>query len=251
MCMIRCIVKILWKNFDKNKPPMLFWSLNTAQSGKSLSFSLDSFKKFKPFDLLSIPSTSAHRSILSAASDFFSAMFRSNMKETHETEVPMEEVNGEILEELIEYCYTGRLSITSDNILDLLAVASMLRFEKILQECEVFLKSVLLESPADCLIVHTAAKEYAMTDLVDKSVSIIVDTFESTASNDDFLKISYELLKLILEKTDQIPLKQEDIFKAAMRWVNHDQGNREQFIREILRHIKLEEMSVSVSIRVI
>ena len=49
----------------------------------------------------------AHRLVLSAASDYFEAMFTNDVREATEEEVKMQDVDPDALQALVEYMYTG------------------------------------------------------------------------------------------------------------------------------------------------
>lgn len=49
----------------------------------------------------------AHRLILSAGSEYFAAMFTSGLRETNQSEVELQDVDGSALNALVQYCYTG------------------------------------------------------------------------------------------------------------------------------------------------
>lgn len=49
----------------------------------------------------------AHRLVLSAASDYFAAMFTSPVLEATQEEVVMRDMDSDALQTLINYCYTG------------------------------------------------------------------------------------------------------------------------------------------------
>jgi hypothetical protein len=49
----------------------------------------------------------AHRLMLSAASDYFAAMFTSNLREATQEEIEMHDVDPDALWDLILFCYTG------------------------------------------------------------------------------------------------------------------------------------------------
>lgn len=53
----------------------------------------------------------AHRVVLSATSDYFAAMFMTDLKESSQREVTLHEMDGDILHKLIHYCYTGIFEI--------------------------------------------------------------------------------------------------------------------------------------------
>jgi hypothetical protein len=49
----------------------------------------------------------AHRLVLSAGSEYFSAMFTSGLREAAQSEVVLQDVDGDALWMLVNYCYTG------------------------------------------------------------------------------------------------------------------------------------------------
>lgn len=50
----------------------------------------------------------AHRLVLSAASDYFAAMFTNNVREASMEEINIHDVDADALASLIHYAYTGR-----------------------------------------------------------------------------------------------------------------------------------------------
>jgi kelch-like protein 1/4/5 len=49
----------------------------------------------------------AHRLVLSAGSEYFAAMFTSDLREATQNEVVLQDVDGDALWMLVHYCYTG------------------------------------------------------------------------------------------------------------------------------------------------
>ena len=49
----------------------------------------------------------AHRIVLSAASDYFAAMFTNDFGESNQNEIELQGVDPDALETLVTYCYTG------------------------------------------------------------------------------------------------------------------------------------------------
>ena len=54
----------------------------------------------------------AHRNILSAARPFFCKLLQSDMKENREGIVRFEEISGAVIEDVLEFIYTGCVEIT-------------------------------------------------------------------------------------------------------------------------------------------
>jgi len=68
----------------------------------------------------------AHRNVLSVASLFFSKLLQKNMKENREGIVRFEEISGAVMEDVLEFIYTGSVEITQENFKDLIAAANFL-----------------------------------------------------------------------------------------------------------------------------
>lgn len=49
-----------------------------------------------------------YRLVLAACSDYFAAMFTNGLLEAEQQEVVMRDINGDALETLVSYMYTGR-----------------------------------------------------------------------------------------------------------------------------------------------
>ncbi|KAL9950815.1 hypothetical protein ACROYT_G043377, partial [Oculina patagonica] len=69
----------------------------------------------------------AHRNVLSAASPFFHKLLQSDMKENREGIARFEEISGSVMEDVLEFIYTGSVEITQENqAADLIAAANYL-----------------------------------------------------------------------------------------------------------------------------
>lgn len=52
----------------------------------------------------------SHRVVLSGASPYFAAMFTGDLREAREAEVTLQEMEGDSLYQLVQYCYTGEIN---------------------------------------------------------------------------------------------------------------------------------------------
>jgi len=66
----------------------------------------------------------AHRNVLSAASLFFFKLLQSDMKENREGIVRFEEISGAVMEDVLEFVYTGSVEVNQENSKDLVAAAN-------------------------------------------------------------------------------------------------------------------------------
>ena len=80
-------------------------------------------------------SISANGMVPSSFSKFFELMFLSSMKERYQDTVIINELDGESVNSLIEYIYTGCIDINAGNVMALLSSADFLqngRYQKVL-----------------------------------------------------------------------------------------------------------------------
>ena len=68
----------------------------------------------------------AHRNVLSSASPFSFKLLQGDMKENREGIVRFEEISGAVMEDVLEFIYTGTVEVTQENVEDLIAAANYL-----------------------------------------------------------------------------------------------------------------------------
>lgn len=156
-------------------------------------------------------------------------MFTGDMQEKDQEEIKIEDINGKMLEMLINYCYTGQIQITSENVVDILASASLLNFERIEDECRSFLEEQLKSKPELWLDIYGIADSYALNGLCDEAIRMACESFHIITESADFVNMEFGVLKRILCNNENFDVNEEKIFEATMRWVNFDE-KREKLI---------------------
>ena len=74
--------------------------------------------------------THVHKCVLASQSTYFKAMFTSNMQECSKDTIVFENMTDVTTKKLVEWCYTGHIHLTSDDVEDILDGAHMLgKFE--------------------------------------------------------------------------------------------------------------------------
>lgn len=90
----------------------------------------------------------AHRVVLACCSDFFrSALLGRGPEEPDPVVLELHHVTVSGFTPLLEYAYTSTLSISTENIIDVLAAASYMQMFSVASTCSEFMKSSILWSP--------------------------------------------------------------------------------------------------------
>ena len=81
----------------------------------------------------------AHKVVLSAASDYFMAMFTSGFQESTSSEVRIDEGESESFEQLLNFAYTGSLNLSTETIRGVFQMACFMQTSEAIDICSSFL----------------------------------------------------------------------------------------------------------------
>lgn len=177
-----------------------------------------------------------------SSSKYFNALLGPNFKEGQEDVVTISNVDGPTLKSIINFCYSGKIQITDENIEQIIEAASAMEFVRIEQKCEQFWNDNLAIS--NCVETFMLADTYSFADLRKKSIDFICEHFEAVDAI-ELRKITvmffFELLKY-----DQIHAREEFIFQRLAEWVESYETTRSKHVPDLLKSIRLEKISQPV-----
>ncbi|XP_044757483.1 kelch-like protein 5 [Coccinella septempunctata] len=184
----------------------------------------------------------AHRLVLSAASEYFALMFTGNLREAAQTEITLGEVNGDILQSVVNYCYSGSIEIREDNVESLLSTACLMQLNEVVDACSNFLAHQL--HPSNCLGIAMFAEHQSCPVLLYKARAYISEYFMQVVQNQEFLQLSLDHMLILLSSDDLNVPSEEHIFHAIINWINHE-PERKTDIAQLLAFVKLPLLSPS------
>uniref|UniRef100_T1IKY9 Kelch-like protein diablo n=1 Tax=Strigamia maritima TaxID=126957 RepID=T1IKY9_STRMM len=183
----------------------------------------------------------AHRLVLSAACDYFAAMFTNDVREATQEEVAMKDVDADALWALIHYCYTGKIELREDSVETLLSTACLLQLNEVVEASCAFLMKQL--HPSNCLGIRLFADTQGCLELFRVAHNYTTENFIEVICNQEFLLLpADEVCKLLASDDLNVP-NEEVIFHALMTWINHDTVNRKINIPRLLSLVKLPLLS--------
>ncbi|MBN3319478.1 KLHL1 protein, partial [Atractosteus spatula] len=179
----------------------------------------------------------AHRLVLSAVSDYFAAMFTSDVCEAKQEEVKMEGIDPSALWDLVQFAYTGCLELKEDNIENLLAAACLLQLSQVVDVCCHFLMKLL--HPSNCLGIRAFADAQGCLELMKvahEHISHIVARCSMLAPKEYTHR--HNRIASYLHCDDVNVPDEETIFHALMIWVKYD-TQRCKYLSTLLAYIRL------------
>jgi len=183
----------------------------------------------------------AHRNVLSAASPFFFKLLQSEMKENREGIVRFEEISGAVMEDVLEFIYTGSVEVTQENSKDLTAAANFLVIPSLTKLSGRFLEQEMSES--NCISTFYFAELYQCDELITNTRRFIHANFASVAEMDEFLNLEAKEVERWIS-SDEISVDVEaDVFKIVLKWIEQDKSERKASFEELFRHVRLAFLS--------
>ncbi|KAH3809199.1 kelch-like protein 24 [Dreissena polymorpha] len=184
-----------------------------------------------------------HKNILSASSPYFQAMFTNDLRENRDMRVHFDDISPWTFKRIIDYVYTGKLEISTDNAQEMLAAGCRFQYPAIVDACCDFLQSEL--HPSNCLGIHLFAQVHSCKSLEDSSSKYALDNFSQLVQYDEFLELSYEQL-LAFVASDLIEVRNEEtVYNAVMRWIKFDVDERKQYVLQFLQEVRLPVMNIN------
>ena len=187
----------------------------------------------------------AHRNVLSAVSPFFAKLFQSEMKEKEEGIIRFEEISASILEDVLEFIYTGHVEIHDEqSAKDLVIAADYLLFVSLKTIAGRFFREQLTNS--NCISTFYFAEKYHCEELVSTSRKFIHENFAFVAELDEFLDLEAEEVERWISSDDICVAAEEDVLKIIQKWIEQNESDRKSKFEEVFRHVRLVLVSRDV-----
>ena len=180
-------------------------------------------------------SLEAHKIVLCAASPFFYNALNSDMKEKKEGVFRLKETSKAVMEEVLEYLYTGRVAINEQNAYDLMAAADYFLLSSLKAlSCKVIKQTLSL---SNCLMAYFFAMKYRCKKLQKAARRFIQSHFVSVSETEDFLNLSSKQVEEWISSDDIVVKGEEEVFEVVMRWIQRSEERKKSF-PDLFHHIR-------------
>uniref|UniRef100_A0A8C8EZ56 BTB/POZ domain-containing protein 9 n=1 Tax=Oncorhynchus tshawytscha TaxID=74940 RepID=A0A8C8EZ56_ONCTS len=193
----------------------------------------------------------AHRVILASRCQYFRAMLFNGMKESQpQAEVPLEDTQVEAFSMLLQYLYTGRVSLSTareDVLLDFLGLAHRYGLQPLEDSTSEFLRTVL--HTQNVCLVYDVASLYCLGGLAQACCAYMDRQAPEVLASDCFLTLSKTALLAVVQR-DSFAATEREIFQALCRWCRHN-CNNEVAAQEVMSAVRLPLMSLMEMLNVV
>ena len=186
----------------------------------------------------------AHRNVLSAASPFFCKLLQSDMKENREGIVRFEEISGAVMEDVLEFIYTGSVEVNQKNSKDLIAAANYLLVPGLKKLSARFLEREMFKS--NCISTFYFAEMYQCDELITNTRKFIHANFASVSEIDEFLNLEAKEVERWISSDEISVAVEADVFKIVLKWIEQKKSERKASFEQLFRHVRLASLSRDV-----
>lgn len=113
---------------------------------------------------------------MTAASKYFAASLGPNFQEGHYREFVSDDADFETLKAIVDYCYTGHIRLTEENVKTYLTIASSVELDLLEETCCSFYAEILTE--ANCVDAFVFADQFNFVKLRDAAMDSISEKLE-------------------------------------------------------------------------
>nr|XP_057937268.1 kelch-like protein 10 isoform X2 [Doryrhamphus excisus] len=141
-----------------------------------------------------------------------------------------------LMQLFIDFAYTGSVSVTEDNVQDLLVAADKFNVIGIVQTCSTFLTEQLC--PENCIGIWQFTKNCHTPELQLKAYQYILYHFEEVATADELRQLSMPDFCDILDRDDLIVKKENIVYEAILHWIGHAPWERGRNLAVLLAKVQ-------------
>ncbi|XP_054839317.1 kelch-like protein 30 isoform X2 [Eublepharis macularius] len=178
-----------------------------------------------------------HRSMLALCSHYFNAMFAGDFLESFSARVEIQDVDPVIMESLIDFAYTGKVTINQGNVEALIRTSNQLHFPIIRKVCSRYLRQQM--DATNCLGICEFGEMHGCPEVSSKAWSFLQENFELVSQQEEFLELSKERLVIYLSNNLLQVQEEQSLVEAVLRWVKYEKTARAMHLPELLDLVHL------------
>ncbi|KAM8836105.1 kelch-like protein 11 [Spinachia spinachia] len=202
-----------------------------------------------------VRTVSAHRCVLSAASEYFRLLLGGQFSESVSGRVELKEWSSatgpeaETVEGVIQFMYTGQIRVTAARVHDVLELADRFLLSQLKNFCGEFLMEKL--NLSNCVAVHSLAHMYTLDLLAQVAAKTIRANFSSIIRNEEFFTLPFHLVRDWLSDSGITVDSEQELFEAVVKWERHNAEETGPHFEELFGLLRLTQISPSNLTRVV
>lgn len=178
-----------------------------------------------------------HRGVLALCSMYFRSMFLGDFVESIAARVELQDVDPDVLSSLLDFAYTGKLTINQGNVEGLICTSSQLQFHTVRAVCSRYLQHQI--AAINCLGILEFGEVHGCPEVVAKAWGFLLENFEAVQKEEEFHLLEKDRLVACLANEGLQTRSECMRVEAALAWVRHCKESRLCHLPELLALARL------------
>ena len=189
----------------------------------------------------------AHKIILSSFSSYFEALFNHGMQEENKNEVTLRNLNGVMVQKLVDFAYSGEIKFSDDNVQELLETANFLDIRLVSQKCAIHISKQI--DSQNFIQVYELGMNIGEEVMTDAAFKYILDNFIMLSKTNEFNEIPFALFESILKQeklkyveVNKVPTcfnQEESILNVALSYIKSKKEIRLPLLPRVLGLVRI------------
>jgi N-acetylneuraminic acid mutarotase len=168
-------------------------------------------------------------------------MFVANMAEAHSKVIPLLDLDPISVGDVINFCYFGRIKINHDNVQNLVMTSGMFQMINLRDRCANYMKEYI--DLTNCVDVFTFGDFHDCPILREAAKTFILQNFQKVPLSEHMCKLPFQSFLDVIKDDDLDIEKEEHVFEAVIKWVNHNLAERKGFLLKLMEEVRFVHMA--------
>ncbi|CAH1267510.1 KLHL31 [Branchiostoma lanceolatum] len=180
----------------------------------------------------------SHKTLLAACCPYFRSMFSIDLREKEETTIEMHGTTARGLAAILDFLYSGDLTLNDENKEDVLSTACYLQVDAVIDMCCSYLRENI--HMKNCIGIWNLACALNLHDLKDFAENHVTNNLIEASQSDDFLELSCDQL-IVLLSNDWVKATDRELCEMSDKWVAGD-PKRSEYLDEISSILNIDSI---------
>ncbi|XP_046890221.1 gigaxonin [Hypomesus transpacificus] len=184
------------------------------------------------------------RNILAAASPYIRTKLNYNPPKEDGSmyTIELQGISVPIMEQILEYIFTGEISLSEDTIQDMVQAADLLLLTDLKSLCCQFLESCICAN--NCIGIRLFSLHYCLHHVYHSATDFLQTHFRDVAVSDEYRELPPDRVCELLAMEKLNVGSEKHVLEAAVRWLGHDLEGRRVHMKEVMSAVWVQGLDV-------
>ncbi|KAM6946111.1 gigaxonin [Aplochiton taeniatus] len=185
------------------------------------------------------------KNILAAASPYIRTKLNYNPPKEDGSiyTIELQGISVPIMMQILEYIFTGQISLSEDTIQDMVQAADLLLLTDLKSLCCQFLEGCI--AAENCVGIRHFALHYCLQHIHHVATDFLQTHFRDVAATEEFRELPSERLCEVLAMEKLNVGNERHVLEAVVRWLGHDPDARRVHMKEVMSAVWVQGLDTS------